>query len=68
LETEGYGDAYASSFDSFFIAPSSTGVWSDSFPELARYTFPEHIFFDGIGRYRTPRISVRPRRCSMKSF
>lgn len=60
LETEGYGDAYASSFDSFFIAPSSTGVWSDSFPELARYTFPEHIFFDGYWSIQNPAYKRTP--------
>jgi len=60
LETEGYGDAYASYFDSFFIAPSSTGVWSDSFPELARYTFPEHIFFDGYWSIQNPAYKRTP--------
>lgn len=60
LETEGYGDAYASYFDSFFIAPSSTGVWSDSFPELARYTFPEHIFFDGYWSIQNPDYKRTP--------
>lgn len=54
LETEGYGDAYAACFDSFFIAPSSTGIWPDSFPELARYTFPDHIFFDGFWEIQNP--------------
>ncbi len=54
LETEGFGDAYAAYFDSFFIAPSSTGVWSDSHPEIARYTFPENIFFDGFWRIQNP--------------
>ena len=47
LEIEGYGDAYAAYVDSFFIAPSSLLYWSDSYPELTRYTFPDHIFFDG---------------------
>lgn len=60
LETEGYGDAYASYFDSFFIAPSSTGVWPDSFPELARYTFPEHIFFDGFWSIQNPAYKRTP--------
>jgi len=50
LETEGFGDAYAAYFDSFFIAPASTGIWPDSHPEIARYTFPENIFFDGFWR------------------
>lgn len=54
LETEGYGDAYAASFDSFFIAPSSTGIWPDSHPEVARYTFPDSIFFDGFWRIQNP--------------
>jgi hypothetical protein len=54
LETEGYGDAYAAYFDSFFIAPSSTGVWADSHPEVAHYTFPDHIFFDGFWRIQNP--------------
>ncbi len=44
----------ASYFDSFFIAPSSTGIWPDSFPELARYTFPEHVFFDGFWEIQNP--------------
>ena len=47
LEIEGYGDAYAAHVDSFFIAPSSLLYWPDSYPELTRYTFPGHIFFDG---------------------
>ena len=47
LEIEGYGDAYAAYVDSFFIAPSSLLYWPDSYPELTRYTFPDHIFFDG---------------------
>lgn len=54
LETEGFGDAYAADFDSFFIAPSSTCAWSDSHPEIARYTFPENIFFDGFWRSQNP--------------
>lgn len=60
LETEGYGDAYAAYFDSFFIAPSSTGIWPDSFPELARYTFPEHIFFDGFWEIQNPEYLRTP--------
>jgi len=54
METEGYGDAYSAYFDSFFIAPSSTGFWPDSYPELTRYTFPDHIFFDGFWRIQGP--------------
>lgn len=54
LETEGFGDAYAAYFDSFFIAPSSTGIWPDSCPEVARYTFPDSIFFDGFWRIQNP--------------
>lgn len=54
LETEGFGDAYAAYFDSFFIAPSSTGIWPDSHPEVARYTFPDSIFFDGFWRIQNP--------------
>ena len=47
LEIEGFGDAYGAYVDSFFIAPSSLRYWPDSYPELARYTFPDQIFFDG---------------------
>ncbi len=47
LEIEGYGDAYSAHVDSYFIAPSSLLYWADSYPELTRYTFPDHIFFDG---------------------
>lgn len=54
LETEGFGDAYAAYFDSFFVAPSSTGIWPDSHPEVARYTFPDCVFFDGFWRIQNP--------------
>lgn len=60
LETEGFGDVYAPYFDSFFIAPSSTGIWPDSHPEVVRYTFPEIIFFDGFWHIQNPAYTRTP--------
>ncbi len=60
LEMEGFADAYTAYVDSSFIAPSSLLYWSDSYPELARYTFPDHIFFDGYWSIHSESRPLRP--------